>query len=140
MADSVEEVLKVADEVTDVKEPPSPETRLQPEDLSLNTTKSKENSLELLPLKTPELKLSVRKLLGCSPSPPPITNDLSPKRENEVKTHLPSDAKISNLDSKISPQFSRSLGVHDETSKGEKIPLIFSFKVSLGKLTNFKFD
>lgn len=123
MTDSVEEVLKVADEAKDVKEPPSPEVRLLPEDLSLNTAKSKESSLELLPLKVPELKLSVRKLLGCSPSPPPITSDLSPKRENEVKSRLPSDAKISNLDSKIPPQFSKSLGFHDETSKGKKIPL-----------------
>ncbi|XP_033217549.1 short stature homeobox protein 2-like [Belonocnema kinseyi] len=115
---SVEEVSKVADEVKDVKEPASLEQRLLPEDLSLNTAKSKESSVELLPLKAPELKLSVRKLLGCSPSPPPIKSDLSPKRENEVKTRLSSDAKISNLDSKIPPQFSKSLGFHDETSKG----------------------
>ncbi|XP_066599257.1 retinal homeobox protein Rx2-like [Prorops nasuta] len=101
--------------------PPSPEARLQPEDLStgkgkeskdakepeenMDTTDARESMKESeeskeakeakeakvtkelketkinkgsLPLKTPELKLSVRKLLGCSPSPPPIPRDRSP--------------------------------------------------------------
>ncbi|XP_015520538.2 retinal homeobox protein Rx [Neodiprion pinetum] len=53
-------------------EPPSPDGRLQPEDLSVGTKlREKPESARSGPPKTPELKLSVRKLLGCSPSPPP---------------------------------------------------------------------
>lgn len=85
-------------EASSADEPPSPEGRLQPEDLSV-TTKSKEvkdvvNTADSLPpLKTPELKLSVRKLLGCSPSPPPITRDRSVSPENclELKSQQPSN-------------------------------------------------
>lgn len=124
MADSVEEVTKVViEDVNDVKEPLSPETRLIPEDLSVNTTKTKENnSTEILPLKTPELKLSVRKLLGCSPSPPPpiTSRELSPKSENDFKTnHLPTDGKNTSVEAKVSSQFTRPFGVHDDTTKGE---------------------
>ena len=121
MADSKEEVTKVTNETNEGMESSSPETRLIPEDLSVNTTKSKENNVGILPLKTPELKLSVRKLLGCSPSPPPVTSDLSPKAENETINRLASDSKISNLDSKIPSQFSRSFRVHDESTKGKNI-------------------
>ncbi|CAL7949535.1 unnamed protein product [Xylocopa violacea] len=105
-------------------EPPSPEARLQPEDLSV-TTKSKEikdvvNTADSLqPLKTPELKLSVRKLLGCSPSPPPISRDRSASPENcvELKSQASSDAKTSDL--KIQSQVSRSLMQgQEESSKG----------------------
>ena len=85
-------------EASSADEPPSPEGRLQPEDLSV-TTKSKEvkdvvNTVDSLPpLKTPELKLSVRKLLGCSPSPPPITRDRSVSPENclELKSQQPTN-------------------------------------------------
>lgn len=106
-------------------EPPSPEGRLQPEDLSV-TTKSKEakdaiNATDALPpLKTPELKLSVRKLLGCSPSPPPISRDRSASPENciELKNHASSDAKASDL--KIQSQVSKSL-MQEESGKGEGI-------------------
>lgn len=56
-------------------DPPSPDVRLQPEDLSVGTKlRDKPESARINgPAKTPapELKLSVRKLLGCSPSPPP---------------------------------------------------------------------
>lgn len=123
MADALEEVTKVTDDVNDVKEQLSPETRLIPEDLSVNTTKIKETTEIVLPLKTPELKLSVRKLLGCSPSPPPpIISEHSPKLENDFKTtHHSTDVKIPNNDAKVSSQFSRPLGVHDETSKGKII-------------------
>ncbi|KAK1118443.1 hypothetical protein K0M31_015141 [Melipona bicolor] len=85
-------------EASSADEPPSPEGRLQPEDLSV-TTKSKEvkdvvnTGDSLPPLKTPELKLSVRKLLGCSPSPPPITRDRSVSPENclELKSQQPTN-------------------------------------------------
>ncbi|XP_063994040.1 homeobox protein Hox-B2a-like [Diachasmimorpha longicaudata] len=66
------------DVARDTSEPSSPESRLQPEDLSTKMPKdSKENMEVIIPLK-PELKLSVRKLLGCSPSPPPVIDDHSP--------------------------------------------------------------
>ncbi|KZC06277.1 Short stature homeobox protein [Dufourea novaeangliae] len=104
--------------------PPSPEARLQPEDLSV-TTKTKEikdtpNTVESLPpLKTPELKLSVRKLLGCSPSPPPISRDRTPSPENcvEVKGQaVHGDAKT---DLKLPLQVSRSLiQGQEEAAKG----------------------
>lgn len=107
-------------------EPPSPEGRLQPEDLSV-TTKTKETkdvantSESLSPLKTPELKLSVRKLLGCSPSPPPISRDRSPSPDNsvELKNHPSSDVKTTDL--KLPSQVSRSLMQgQDEGAKGKR--------------------
>ncbi|XP_043792263.1 short stature homeobox protein 2-like [Apis laboriosa] len=109
-------------EGSSVDEPPSPEGRLQPEDLSV-TTKSKEakdaiNTTDALPpLKTPELKLSVRKLLGCSPSPPPISRDRSASPETciELKNHASNDAKSSDL--KIQSQVSKSL-MQEEGGKG----------------------
>ncbi|XP_050589817.1 short stature homeobox protein 2-like [Bombus affinis] len=111
-------------EASSVDEPPSPEGRLQPEDLSV-TTKSKEakdvvNTVDSLPpLKTPELKLSVRKLLGCSPSPPPISRDRSASPENcvELKSQASNEAKSSDL--KLQSQVSRSL-MHgqEESTKG----------------------
>ncbi|XP_076392582.1 uncharacterized protein LOC100876814 [Megachile rotundata] len=74
-------------EASSVDEPPSPEGRLQPEDLSVatKTKEVKDTGDSLPPLKTPELKLSVRKLLGCSPSPPPISRDRSTSPENCVE-------------------------------------------------------
>lgn len=112
-------------------EPPSPEGRLQPEDLSV-TTKSKEakeaTTDALPPLKTPELKLSVRKLLGCSPSPPPISRDRSASPENcvESKSHASiNDAKSSDL--KIAQaQVSKSL-MQEEGGKGEGTIIILLF-------------
>lgn len=112
-------------EGSSVDEPPSPEGRLQPEDLSV-TTKSKEakdaiNTTDALPpLKTPELKLSVRKLLGCSPSPPPISRDRSASPESciELKNHTSNDAKSSDL--KIQSQVSKSL-MQEEGGKGKGI-------------------
>ncbi|XP_015118768.1 short stature homeobox protein 2-like [Diachasma alloeum] len=63
----------------DTSEPSSPESRLQPEDLSTKIPKDSKENVELtVPLKPPELKLSVRKLLGCSPSPPPVVQERSP--------------------------------------------------------------
>ncbi|XP_048510624.1 retinal homeobox protein Rx-B-like [Athalia rosae] len=61
-------------------EPPSPDGRLQPEDLSVGTKlrEKPESARTSGPPKTPELKLSVRKLLGCSPSPPPLRPSPSP--------------------------------------------------------------
>lgn len=109
-----------------VEEPPSPEGRLQPEDLSV-TAKIKDirdTSESLPPLKTPELKLSVRKLLGCTPSPPPISRDRSPSPENcvELKSQSSSDGKTtvsSNDQAKISSQVTRSSGQEDPT-KGKR--------------------
>ncbi|XP_025262076.1 short stature homeobox protein 2 [Camponotus floridanus] len=105
-----------------VEEPPSPEGRLQPEDLSV-TAKIKDirdTAESLPPLKTPELKLSVRKLLGCTPSPPPISRDRSPSPENcvELKSQSSSDGKTtasSNDQAKISSQVTRSSGQEDLT-------------------------
>ncbi|XP_017790821.1 PREDICTED: short stature homeobox protein 2-like [Habropoda laboriosa] len=111
-------------DASSVDEPPSPEARLQPEDLSV-TTKSKEvkdvaNTADSLPpLKTPELKLSVRKLLGCSPSPPPISRERSPSPENcvDLKNQSLNDGKTSDL--KIQAQVSRSLmQAQEESTKG----------------------
>ncbi|XP_071634342.1 uncharacterized protein [Temnothorax longispinosus] len=107
-----------------VEEPPSPEGRLQPEDLSV-TAKIKDirdTAESLPPLKTPELKLSVRKLLGCTPSPPPISRDRSPSPENcvELKSQSSSDGKThasSNDQAKVSSQVtSRSSGQGQEDS------------------------
>ncbi|XP_046823059.1 short stature homeobox protein 2-like [Vespa crabro] len=115
-------------EVGNVEEPPSPETRLQPEDLSVATKikdvvkEVKASTDNVSPLKTPELKLSVRKLLGCSPSPPPITRDRSASPENctESKSRVTSaDVKTIINDSKLTSQVARSL-VHnqEEATKG----------------------
>lgn len=60
--------------VASIKEPSSPETRLQPEDLSLSSTQKLKEETEKRLTKPPELKLSVRKLLGCTPSPPPVNS------------------------------------------------------------------
>ncbi|XP_008214820.1 pituitary homeobox 3 isoform X1 [Nasonia vitripennis] len=60
--------------VSSVKEPSSPETRLQPEDLSLSSSQKLKEETEKRLTKPPELKLSVRKLLGCTPSPPPVSS------------------------------------------------------------------
>ncbi|XP_011050889.1 PREDICTED: short stature homeobox protein 2-like [Acromyrmex echinatior] len=103
-----------------IEEPPSPEGRLQPEDLSV-TAKIKDirdTAENLPPLKTPELKLSVRKLLGCTPSPPPISRDRSPSPENcvELKSQNSSDGKTlvsSNDQVKVSSQITRSSGQED---------------------------
>lgn len=108
-----------------VEEPPSPEGRLQPEDLSV-TAKIKDirdTAENLPPLKTPELKLSVRKLLGCTPSPPPISRDrsLSPENCIELKSQSSSDGKTlvsSNDQAKLSSQITRSSGQEDSV-KGE---------------------
>ena len=47
----------------------------------MSVTKKKDKKLSRenspLPIKQPELKLSVRKLLGCTPSPPPIIRERS---------------------------------------------------------------
>lgn len=113
-------------DASSVDEPPSPEGRLQPEDLSV-TTKSKEakdmvNTADSLPpLKTPELKLSVRKLLGCSPSPPPISRDQSASPENcvESKNQASNDVKATDL--KLQSQVSRSLMQgQEEGAKGKR--------------------
>ncbi|KYN08262.1 Short stature homeobox protein [Cyphomyrmex costatus] len=106
-----------------VEEPPSPEGRLQPEDLSV-TAKIKDirdTAENLPPLKTPELKLSVRKLLGCTPSPPPISRDRSPSPENcvELKSQNSSNGKTlvsSNDQAKVSSQVTRSSGQSQEDS------------------------
>ncbi|XP_054011202.1 short stature homeobox protein 2-like [Hylaeus anthracinus] len=111
-------------DVSGVEEPPSPEGRLQPEDLSV-ATKTKEvkdagsNVESLPPFKTPELKLSVRKLLGCSPSPPPISRDRSPSPESclELKAQSAGDAKTP-TDLKLPSQVSRSLIPGQEEAKG----------------------
>ncbi|XP_057337281.1 pituitary homeobox 1-like isoform X2 [Microplitis mediator] len=89
----------------------SPESRLQPEDLSVATKVTKESVKQntdtvLLPLKTPELKLSVRKLLGCSPSPPPVSRDLSPSspvnvQEAKVSSPQPLDSRCDKTTRKI---------------------------------------
>jgi len=101
---------------------------LQPEDLSV-TAKIKDirdTAENLPPLKTPELKLSVRKLLGCTPSPPPISRDRSPSPENciELKNQSLNDSKIlvsSNNQAKVSSQVTRSSGQNQEDSvKGER--------------------
>ncbi|XP_032674661.1 short stature homeobox protein-like [Odontomachus brunneus] len=103
--------------------PPSPESRLQPEDLSV-TAKIKDmrdTADSLPPLKTPELKLSVRKLLGCTPSPPPISRDRSPSPENcvELKSQSSSDGKTASNDAKVSSQVSRSSGqCQEDSAKG----------------------
>lgn len=111
-----------------VEEPPSPEGRLQPEDLSV-TAKIKDirdTAESLPPLKTPELKLSVRKLLGCTPSPPPISRDqsLSPDNCVELKSQSLNDSKIlasSNDQAKVSSQITRSSGGQgqEDSVKGE---------------------
>ncbi|XP_011647304.1 short stature homeobox protein 2-like, partial [Pogonomyrmex barbatus] len=105
-----------------VEEPPSPEGRLQPEDLSV-TAKIKDirdTAESLPPLKTPELKLSVRKLLGCTPSPPPISRDRSSSPENcvELKSQSSNDKAIvsSNDQAKVSSQVTRSSGLNQEDS------------------------
>ncbi|XP_036145993.1 short stature homeobox protein 2 isoform X2 [Monomorium pharaonis] len=105
-----------------VEEPPSPEGRLQPEDLSV-TAKIKDirNTAESLPpLKTPELKLSVRKLLGCTPSPPPISRDrsLSPENCVELKSQSSNESKalVSSNEAKVSSQITRSSGLNQEDS------------------------
>lgn len=107
---------------TSVEDPPSPEGRLQPEDLSV-TAKIKDirdTAESLPPLKTPELKLSVRKLLGCTPSPPPISRDRSPSPENCVELKSQSnDGKTlvsSNDQAKVSSQITRSSGQGQEDS------------------------
>lgn len=69
------------------KRPESPpESRLQPEDLSVSS-RPKNSPPPVaptvqLPTKPPELKLSVRKLLGCTPSPPPVRPSRSPSPED----------------------------------------------------------
>ncbi|XP_011880583.1 PREDICTED: short stature homeobox protein 2-like [Vollenhovia emeryi] len=105
-----------------VEEPPSPEGRLQPEDLSV-TAKIKDirdTAESLPPLKTPELKLSVRKLLGCTPSPPPISRDRSPSPENcvELKNQSSNDKTLvsPNDPAKVSSQVTRSSGQGQEDS------------------------
>ncbi|XP_044591120.1 paired mesoderm homeobox protein 2-like [Cotesia glomerata] len=95
----------------------SPESRLQPEDLSVATKVTKESTkqnteVSLPPLKTPELKLSVRKLLGCSPSPPPVSRDTSPSspinvQETKVSSPQPFDSR--------SDKSSRKILVEDNT-------------------------
>ncbi|XP_017890064.1 short stature homeobox protein 2-like [Ceratina calcarata] len=113
-----------SDQTNTVDEPPSPEARLQPEDLSV-TTKSKEvkdvaNTADgLPPLKTPELKLSVRKLLGCSPSPPPISRERSASPDNYVESKNPSSGEGKASDLKVQSHVSRSL-MHgqEEGAKG----------------------
>ncbi|CAD6232126.1 GSCOCG00001758001-RA-CDS, partial [Cotesia congregata] len=98
----------------------SPESRLQPEDLSVATKVTKESTkqnteVSLPPLKTPELKLSVRKLLGCSPSPPPVSRDTSPSSPINVQ-----ETKVSSpqsFDSR-SDKSSRKILVEDNT-KGD---------------------
>ncbi|XP_011306036.1 short stature homeobox protein 2-like [Fopius arisanus] len=71
----------------ETSEPNSPESRLQPEDLS--TKIPKDNGELSVPLKPPELKLSVRKLLGCSPSPPAVQDrSPSPVINSEIKTSV----------------------------------------------------
>ncbi|XP_014218359.1 retinal homeobox protein Rx2-like [Copidosoma floridanum] len=58
------------------KHPDSPESSLrllQPEDLSL-ASRLRDETAHQPPTKPPELKLSVRKLLGCTPSPPPVND------------------------------------------------------------------
>lgn len=69
-----------------------------------------------VPLKPPELKLSVRKLLGCSPSPPLVVQDRSP-------------SPVASPEIKPSPQPVIETGVegqcqklHEDTTKGEFIP------------------
>ncbi|XP_072767697.1 uncharacterized protein [Anoplolepis gracilipes] len=105
-----------------IEEPPSPEGRLQPEDLSVaaKIKDIRDTAESLPPLKTPELKLSVRKLLGCTPSPPPISRDRSPSPENcvELKSQSSSDSKTivpSNDQAKVSSQVTRSSGQEDST-------------------------
>lgn len=109
-----------------VEEPPSPEGRLQPEDLSVaaKIKDIRDTAESLPPLKTPELKLSVRKLLGCTPSPPPISRDrsLSPENCVELKNQSLNDSKTttsSNDQAKISSQVTRSSGQEDST-KGKR--------------------
>ncbi|XP_011498758.1 PREDICTED: short stature homeobox protein 2-like [Ceratosolen solmsi marchali] len=75
-----------------IKEPPSPEVRLQPEDLSVQRLKveaERRTPQPTLP-KRPELKLSVRKLLGCTPSPPPISRDRSTSPDEQRPDGRPS--------------------------------------------------
>ncbi|XP_029036493.1 short stature homeobox protein 2-like [Osmia bicornis bicornis] len=109
-------------DASSVDEPPSPEARLQPEDLSVatKTKEIKDTTDSLPPLKTPELKLSVRKLLGCSPSPPPISRDRSASPENcgELKNQSSNEVK-SSPELKLPSQASRSLVQNqEESSKG----------------------
>lgn len=113
--------------------PPSPEGRLQPEDLSV-TAKIKDmrdTAESLTPLKTPELKLSVRKLLGCTPSPPPISRDRSPSPENcgiELKSQSSGDSKIAASDASKVSQVSRSSGSQgqEDSVKGECFDILLS--------------
>ncbi|KAL0133434.1 hypothetical protein PUN28_000875 [Cardiocondyla obscurior] len=122
-----ETTTSIVDTSGSIEEPPSPEGRLQPEDLSV-TAKIKDiqdTADSLPPLKTPELKLSVRKLLGCTPSPPPISRDRSPSPENciELKSQSLNEGErgktlISSNDqtSKASSQVTRSSGQSQEDS------------------------
>lgn len=67
----------------DQRKPSSPESRLQPEDLSVSSaTRPKNSPPPTVQQKPPELKLSVRKLLGCTPSPPPVRPSRSPSPED----------------------------------------------------------
>ncbi|KAG7203214.1 hypothetical protein KM043_010319 [Ampulex compressa] len=123
--ESTQELVGV--EAAIVEEPPSPEGRLQPEDLSV-TTKIKEakeirdTSESLPPLKTPELKLSVRKLLGCSPSPPPISRDRTPSPDNciEVKSRTQNDLKSTSNDVKLAQAPRTLMQNPEEAGKGKK--------------------
>ncbi|XP_070159096.1 short stature homeobox protein 2 [Polyergus mexicanus] len=115
-----EAAIGVVETSGNVEEPPSPEGRLQPEDLSVaaKIKDIRDTAESPLPLKTPELKLSVRKLLGCTPSPPPISRDRSPSPENCVKNQNSNDGKTiasSNDQAKISSQVTRSSGQEDST-------------------------
>lgn len=106
----------------------SPEVRLQPEDLSVTTkVKDKIDISVLSPRKTPELKLSVRKLLGCSPSPtppppppnPPAYQNRSPSPD--VKSHVVLESKSSNAEAQVSPRLSLKTPqtTVDDSAKGK---------------------
>ncbi|KAK0182553.1 hypothetical protein PV327_000681 [Microctonus hyperodae] len=89
---------------------PTADSRLQPEDLSItakiiNKDTKPDDEITSTPSKTPELKLSVRKLLGCSPSPPPaVSNEHS---SSPVNIQLP----------KLSPQSTNELQTLDKSQK-----------------------
>ncbi|KAK0088458.1 hypothetical protein PV325_011987 [Microctonus aethiopoides] len=87
------------------------DSRLQPEDLSItskiiNKDTKPDDEITSTPSKTPELKLSVRKLLGCSPSPPApaVSNEHS---SSPVNIQLP----------KLSPQSTNELQTLDKPQK-----------------------
>lgn len=124
-SDDQQQKNNLSNQVSPLKESiPSPESRLQPEDLSISSQRQQKDSEppekrspQPTVTRQPELKLSVRKLLGCTtPSPPP-----PPPRERSAS---PIDEPIR----ESSPEIRHNSVVirptttllHEDSSKGER--------------------